>query len=105
MNKTAWIAALAMIALSACAWVKPTDAGLSIRLVGYDQVGQCKKLGKTTVSVLDKVGFISRAQDKVGEELKILARNSAAEMGGDTIVAAGAVSGGEQPFDVFRCDR
>jgi hypothetical protein len=103
MKRTEWILVLLIGALSACTWVKPTDAGQNVRLVSYDQVGQCKKLGKTTVSVLDKMGFISRSEDKVDQELKTLARNSAAEMGGDTIVAAGTVSAGEQPFDVYQC--
>jgi hypothetical protein len=105
MRKIEWILVLLIGALSACTWVKPTDAGQNVRLASYNQVSQCKKLGKATVSVLDKVGFISRSADKVDQELKTLARNSAAEMGGDTIVAVGTVSGGEQPFDVYQCER
>ncbi len=105
MKKIGWVLVLLIGALSGCTWVESTDAGQNVRLVSVDQVGQCKKLGKTTVSVLDKVGFISRSDDKVDEELKILARNSAADMGGDTIVVAGVVSKGEQPFFVYRCGR
>ena len=105
MRKIEWILVLLIGALSACTWVKPTDAGRNVRLVSSDQVGQCKKLGKTTVSVFDKVGFISRSEEKVAEELRTLAGNSAAEMGGDTIVVVGAVSKGEQPFDVYQCKR
>jgi hypothetical protein len=105
MRGTHWILIFTITTLSACTWVKPTDAGRNVRLAAYDQVGQCKKLGKATVSVLDKVGFISRSENKVDEELQTLARNSAAEMGGDAIVAAGAESKGEQPFDVYRCGR
>jgi hypothetical protein len=103
MTKTEWILVLLVGTLSACTWVKLSDAGRNVRLVSYDQIDQCKKLGKATVSVLDKVGFISRSEDKVEEELQTLARNSAAEMGGDTMAAAGAVSRGEQPFDVYQC--
>lgn len=105
MRKMEWILVLLIGTLSACTWVKPTDAGQNVRLVSYDQVGKCKKLGKTTVSVLDKVGFISRSDDKIEGELKTLAKNSAADMGGDTIVVAGAVTKGEQPFDVYQCGR
>ena len=76
MRKMEWILVLLIGTLSACTWVKSTDAGQNVRLVSYDQVGKCKKLGKTTVSVLDKVGFISRSDDKVDEELKTLAKNS-----------------------------
>jgi hypothetical protein len=105
MKKIEWILVLLIGALSACTWVKPTDAGQNVRLVSYDQVSQCKKLGKATVSVLDKVGFISRSDDKIDDELRIMAKNSAADMGGDTIVVAGAVSRGEQAFDVYQCGR
>ena len=103
MKKIEWMLVLLIGALSACTWVKPTDAGQNVRLVSYDQVSQCKKLGKATVSVLDKVGFISRSDDKIDDELRIMAKNSAADMGGDTIVVAGAVSRGEQAFDVYQC--
>jgi len=91
--------------MPACTWVESTDKGQNVRLVTSEQLGQCKKLGKTTVSVLDKVGFISRSEEKVEEELLTLARNSAADMGGDTVVVAGPVSAGEQPFDVYKCGR
>ena len=105
MRKIEWILVLLIGALSACTWVEHTDAGQSVRLVSYEQIAACKKLGRTTVSVLDKVGFISRSADKVEQELQTLARNSAAEMGGDSIVTAGEVSRGEQPFDVYQCGR
>ena len=105
MKKISWIPLLAIALLTSCTWVKPTDAGQNVRLANDNQVGQCKKVGRTTVSVLDKVGFVSRSEDLVAEELKTLARNSGANMGGDTIVAAGVVSKGEQPFDVYQCGR
>lgn len=100
-----WTLVLLIGVLPACTWVKPTDAGQNVRLLTAEQVSTCKKLGKATVSVLDKVGFVSRSEDKVDEELQTMAKNSAAEMGGDAIVIAGPVSKGEQPFDVYRCGR
>lgn len=99
------IAMLALILLTSCTWVKPTDSGQNVRLANDKQISQCKKIGRTTVSVLDKVGFVSRSEDLVAQELKILARNSGASMGGDTIVPATAVSKGEQSFDVYQCGR
>jgi hypothetical protein len=105
MKTISWISVLAVALLTACTWVKPTDAGQNVRVASHDQVAQCKKIGRTTVSVADKVAFVSRSEDSVAEELKTLARNSGASMGGNTIVAAGAVSKGEQPFDVFQCER
>jgi hypothetical protein len=105
MKKISLIPVLAVVLLTACTWVKPTDAGQDVRVASYDQVDQCKKIGRTTVSVLDEVAYVSRSEDSVAEELKTLARNSGASMGGNTVVAAGAVSKGEQSFDVFQCER
>lgn len=103
MRKMHWLLLFPLVAMSACTWVETTDSGQQVRLATYNQVANCKKIGKTTVSVLDRVGFISRSAEKVAEELQVLARNGAAEMDGDTIVAAGAISAGEQSFDVYRC--
>lgn len=98
-----WMLIFSFVAISACTWVETTDSGQQVRLATQNQVAKCKKVGKTTVSVVDKVGFISRSEEKVAEELQALARNSAAEMDGDTIVASGAITEGEQSFDVYRC--
>ena len=103
MRQMQWVLVLSLLAISGCTWVETTASGQQVRLASQDQVAKCKKLGKTTVSVMDKVGFISRSEEKVAEELQTLAKNSAAEMEGDTIVAAGAISDGEQSFDVYRC--
>ena len=104
MKKLACIVIL-LATMPACTWVKSTDASQNVRLLTSEQVSQCKKLGRATVSVLDKVGFISRSEEKMEGELLTLARNSAAEMGGDTVVVAGSISKGEQPFDVYQCGR
>ena len=103
MRQMQWALVFCLLATSACTWVETTESGQKVRLATQDQVAKCKKLGKTTVSVLDKVGFISRSEEKVAEELQSLAKNSAAEMDGDTVVASGAISDGEQSFDVYRC--
>lgn len=105
MRKIDWTVVLAAVLLTACTWVKPTESGQNVRLAEPNQVVECKKIGKTTVSVLDKVGFVSRSEDLIAEELKALARNSGASMGGDTVVVAGAVSKGEQSFNVYQCGR
>lgn len=103
MRRMHWALILSLLAIAGCTWVETTESGQQVRLATQDQVAKCKKLGKTTVSVMDKVGFISRSEEKVAEELQALAKNSAAEMEGDTVVASSAVSNGEQSFDVYRC--
>jgi len=39
----------------------------------------------------------------MGEELEILAKNSAASMGGNVIVRISGIKDGEQSFDVYKC--
>ena len=44
-----------------------------------------------------------RSEAKVEEELLTLARNSAVEIGGDTLVAEGPPSQGAQRFRIYKC--
>jgi len=104
MNKTSiWIMLAATAVLSSCTWVKPTAAALDVRVAYLSQIETCKQLGRVTVSVLDKVAFISRAEEDMADELETLGRNAAADMKGDTIVAMSKIVDGEQVFNVYRC--
>ncbi len=85
-------------------WVKLTPEGEKVRVLEPAEVSTCKKLGRTKVSLKDDYVFgIKRSEKKVKKELAILGRNSAAEMGGDTIVAAGEPQEGKQTFTVYKC--
>jgi hypothetical protein len=96
----AWMALIA----GACAWVKLSPAGESVRVGTVAQVSSCKKLGATHAKTSTKVGIFTRNPRKIDEELEHLARNEAAEMGADTIVPQGPTSSeGRRSFDVFRC--
>jgi hypothetical protein len=98
------IAVLGIFLISGCTWVKPTPGGDQIRVaLSPAEVAGCKELGKTTVSLLDKVGYFKRGQKKVEDELFVLGRNSAAEMGGDTILPVSDIFQGERRFAVYRC--
>ena len=44
-----------------------------------------------------------RLPEHMMEELKLLARNSAVDLQGDTVVAITPVAGGRQTFAVYRC--
>lgn len=104
MNKMRTLCALAGILLaSGCSWVKTTPEGEKVRVLDQDEIATCKELGNTTVSLMDKIAGIDRNPQKVEEELRILARNSAARIGGDTVVPASAVENGQQRFAVYRC--
>jgi len=90
--------------MSACAWVElAPEAADRVSVAKLSDVETCKQLGKATVSVIDKVWFYSRDTKKVSAELELLGLNSAAEMGGDTIVPISQIIEGERVYNVYRC--
>ena len=95
--------AVLLAALTACTWVKPTPEGTRVVVSDADGAAGCVRLGTTTTGVKHEVASIDRKQGKVETELATLARNEAAVMGGDTIVAEGPVTDGSRVFGVFRC--
>lgn len=93
-----------VIAVAGCAWVAPTSGGALVRLEAPAQVLGCEKVGRTHSSTKDRVWVFARGSEKVREELETLARNEAARMGGDRIVAESGVENGRQTYGVYRCD-
>ena len=92
----------ATILLSACATLKLTEGGEKVRVLDPSEVDTCRELGKTNNSVTAKV-IVERKEEAVAKELRIMARNSAARMGGDTIVPLTLVEAGQQTFVVYKC--
>lgn len=103
MNKLMSLVLLAAVLMSGCAWVKPTDSGVLVRVKSFEQIKTCEKIGGTTVAVMHEIAFVARSEQKVAEELETLARNSGADMGGNTVVAVSKIIDGEQAFNVYRC--
>lgn len=105
MNRIVLLASLVLgLSLaSACTWVKPTPAGEGVRVADAEAVGACERKGKVTVSLKSRVAGVERKPTKVANELSTLARNEGALLGGDTVVAEGAVSEGRQVFGVYDC--
>jgi len=91
------------LAVSACTWVKPTPGGEKVRLLSSAEVDSCKNLGTTTGTLKDTIAGVQRSEEKVNKEMQTLARNSAAEMGGDAVVPIGKVHNGQQTFEVYKC--
>lgn len=102
MKKLAILFVIAF-ALPACTWVTLSKEGEKIRVLSADEVKSCKKLGKTVVSLKDKIAGFDRNEEKVQKELEALARNSAVDLEGDTVVPANEIKDGKQTFDVYRC--
>ena len=92
------------VAIAGCTWVKLTSPAESVRVGTAAGAADCKQLRAVHAKTTTKVAFFSRSRKKVDEEVETLARNEAAEMGGDTIVAQGPTSSeGRRSFDVYRC--
>lgn len=92
----------ATILLSACSTLKLTDGGEKVRVLEPGEVESCREMGKTNTSVTAKI-IIDRPAEAIAKELRIIARNSASRMGGDTIVPLTVVEAGQQTFVVYKC--
>lgn len=94
---------LMIFSLSACTWVSLSAEGEQVEVATMDAVSDCKRVGKTTVSTLSKLAGLNRHEESMQDELNKLARNSAVELKGDTVVPITPVEDGRQIFAVFRC--
>jgi hypothetical protein len=90
--------------LNACTWVKPTTKSHEIVLKESSQVVNCVKKGVTNSKSLSKIAFVPRNQEKIFNELVLLAKNEAVILKGDTIVAEGKMDKGQQTFGVYLCN-
>lgn len=89
---------------SACAWVKLTDAGSRVRVATAAEVSGCDRIGATHAKTSPDAWIFSRNPKKIDEEVEFLARNEAADLGGDTIVPRSSTSEeGRRSFDVYVC--
>lgn len=103
MKKYLSLSLLTLLLLAGCAWVNLSPEGEQVKAKTPPEVTGCREIGQTTVSLLAKVGLFNRNRKKVANELLVLGRNSAAEMGGDTVVAVSEIENGEQTFAVYNC--
>lgn len=90
--------------VTACSWVALEKGANDVLVLPPERLtADCESLGSVTVSVAAKVGVLERHDDEVIEDLNILARNYAAEKGGDTAVPRGEVTDGARKYEIFRC--
>jgi len=92
----------AALLLSACSSLQLTKGGDKVRVLDPDEISSCKNLGRTNTSVTARV-IVERPTETIARELQIVARNSAARMGGDTIVPLTVIAEGQQTFVVYKC--
>jgi hypothetical protein len=86
-----------------CTWVPLDPQAEAIRVRAAGDVSGCERIGKTGTRVADRIGPFARGERKIRQELETLARNEAAEMGGNAVAPLGEVAGGEQDFGIYRC--
>ncbi len=101
--KSLLLIVLPSLLLSACTWVKVSSEGAGVNTLTVAQAAGCTRLGQTHSKTLDKIAFVKRSQRKQKEELEKLAKDEAAKMGGNAIVADGAVEEGRQTFIIYKC--
>ena len=95
----------ALLSFTACAgnWVQLTPEGQQVRLALPVDVADCRRMGTSSASALNNIGPVQRGGERLQEELVTLARNEAADMGGNRIVAESTIIDGRQTFGVFSC--
>lgn len=98
-----FVVSLLFVATAGCVFVQPTVEGKKVRLLTANEVDRCRLLGNIVSTVPDRIGAIARSQEAVEDDVVLNAQNGAADMGGDTIVATGALVNGKQGFAVYRC--
>ena len=86
-----------------CTWVPLTDKGRDVRILQASQAADCQKVGTVHCKTADRVVIFARSDRKMREELESLARNEAAELGGNGIVPIGTMKDGRKSFDAYRC--
>lgn len=94
---------LVFLGLQGCVWVDLKPQAQKVRILNSAEVAQCKAIAQVTANTTDKIGFIARDRDSVQEEVNLLARNHAADLGGDSLLPAGPMLEGQQKFKVYRC--
>ena len=98
-----FIGAIALsLSVSGCAFVSLTDAGAQVRQSTPDAVAGCNLVATISSQTKSKV-VVDRNTDSVREELIVLARNRAAEMGANAVVPVAEQSNGNQDFSAYRC--
>ncbi len=74
-----------------------------VSLADANQVAACQPKGENTISVLAKVGPISRSTEEVEANLYQVALNYAVDIGADTLVKGESKQFGERTFKAYKC--
>ena len=93
-----------LLATTACApWVKLTAGGAEVRQVSQQAAANCTRVGRVSGVTRERVAGVGRNDERVQAELLTMARNEAAALGANAIVATSEIVDGKQTFDALRC--
>ena len=90
------------LTLTGCTFVSLTEAGSKVAQSSAQDVTNCTLVGNVSSQTKDKV-LVDRSTGKVKEELIVLARNRAADIGATDLIEIG-VEDGSATFKAYRCD-
>ncbi|MCY4357075.1 MAG: DUF4156 domain-containing protein [Gammaproteobacteria bacterium] len=97
------LVALIISTLSSCTWVNLTTAGEQVEVRTANQLAGCERLGRASSTTMERLLLVIRSDNLMQRELFALARNEAANIGGNAIVATTGINSGNQQFEVYRC--
>ena len=105
-HETIVISLFILTVSSACTWVELNDLGRNVAIVTSDNIGHCESIGDVSAKTLHElITGSKRSAEKAAAELSVLARNAAAKINANTIVATSPPNGGVQVFQVFYCPK
>jgi hypothetical protein len=90
---TRLLIAVALVAATACTWVKVPPEAQQVIVVPANRVSACNRIGTVSSTVKATVMTIPRDGNKVRNELDDLARQHAVTLGANTLVRQSIVNG------------
>jgi len=93
----------ALLVLSGCSFVQLEEGADKVRVLEPERTQKCDREGKTTVSTAKRILFIPRGEKAIENDLDRLARNSAVDLGGDTVYRDTAIEDGQAVYQVYDC--
>lgn len=94
---------LLLLSITSCSLFRSATKAEDVRVVASDGVRDCVEIATTEVSLMPGTMENYRTDEDLAANLERLARESAAQIGGNTIAARGEIDNRSQRFTVYRC--
>jgi len=91
------------IATGGCIYVDLTPEAEQVEVRAPEAVADCERIGRTKTRTQTKAWIFPRIEENVLEELRLMARDDAAEMGGTAVAPLGEADDGRQEWAIYRC--